>query len=475
MIDVTQPQSAGWWLQRLLTRLGEKRSHYEALDAYYDGNVAIPIHADRACSDAYRRLMAVSRTNWAELVVEAVRERMQPVGFRTGASGDDLGDDEAWRIWQANSLDADSSMVHAASLSMGMSYVIVGPVDEEIGAPLITPEDPREVIVETDPKRRRKVLAGLKAFHDDVYGVDRAYLYLPGVVHYAIRRSPTSATVDDQMVSTDAGGWEWEKAPVTFDGTVPVVPFPNRPKRGSQVTRGEYETHLPLLDRINYSILQRVEIATMQAFRQRAVIGDFPDNDDEGNPIDYDDLFAADPGALWRLPETAKMWESGQVDLGPVRQAIRDDVQDLAAVTRTPLFYLTPEATNGSAEGASLAREGLIFKTKDRIVEASEAWEQVMAHAFRFAGDTERADRVAMEVIWEPPERYSLAQMADAAGKAVTSLSQRAVLQRVWNMTPQEIDEVMEDKRVEALTAIGASLTGQVIGAEDPAGSPPPR
>jgi hypothetical protein len=58
----------------------------------------------------------------------------------------------------------------------------------------------------------------------------------------------------------------------------------------------------------------------------------------------------------------------GQVDLGPVRQAIRDDVQDLAAVTRTPLFYLTPDAANGSAEGASLAREGLVFKTEDRIV-----------------------------------------------------------------------------------------------------------
>jgi hypothetical protein len=68
-------------------------------------------------------------------------------------------------------------------LSMAKAYVIVGDVDDEIGAPLITPEDPREVITEQRPGRRRKTIAALKVFHDDVLGVDRVYLYLPGVVY----------------------------------------------------------------------------------------------------------------------------------------------------------------------------------------------------------------------------------------------------------------------------------------------------
>ena len=76
-----------------------------------------------------------------------------------------------------------------ASLALGLSYVIVGPVDPDLGVPLITPEDPREVVVETDPRQRRKVLAGLKVFRDDVEGVDKAYLYLPGEVHRAVRQS----------------------------------------------------------------------------------------------------------------------------------------------------------------------------------------------------------------------------------------------------------------------------------------------
>jgi hypothetical protein len=474
-IDTTRPDTPGWWLARLLTRLSEKSANYDLLDSYYAGTNTIPVSATKTVRDSYQRLMAVSKTNFAELIVEAVRERMMPVGFKTGAANDELGDKEAWRVWQANSLDADSSLVHAASLSMGMGYVIVGPVDEEIGAPLITPEDPREVIAETDPRRRRKVVAGLKVYRDDVAGEDRAYLYLPGVVYRASRTAPLGSDETDP-ISPDASGWEWTGKDEYAFPLVPVVPFPNRPKLGHQITRGEYETHLPLLNRIDYTVLQRVEIATLQAYRQRAVKG-IPLNDEQGNPIDYDDIFSADPGALWQLPETAEMWESGQVDLGPLRQAIRDDVQDVAAVTRTPLFYLTPEATNGSAEGASLAREGLIFKTRDRLVEAGEAWEQVQSLAFRFMGDEQRANRVAMEIMWAPPERWSLAERADAATKAINGgLSRRAVLEDVWQKTPTQIEQIEADTAAEALMAQGVAAAAQLVtGATGTGGEPAAR
>lgn len=454
MIDPSETGSPGWWLNRLLQKLGSRREHYEFLDSYYRGENGIPITADRAVKESYRRLMAVARTNFAELVVEAPRERMMPVGFRTGASGDELGDSEAWRIWQANSLDADSLLVHRTQMAMSLGFVIVGSVDAEIGAPLITPEDPREVVVEHDPRRRRKILAGLKAFKDDVSGLDRAYLYLPGIVYQAARRSPPGGA--DAPVATDLGGWEWvnggQKLPPQLANVVPVVPFVNRTDLAGS-PQGEFEPHLPILDRINYTVLQRLEIATLQAFRQRAVSG-VPRTDEHGDEIDYDDVFAASPGAMWLLPETGKLWESGQVDLGPVRQAIRDDIQDLAAVTRTPMFYLSPDAANGSAEGASLAREGLIFKTQDRMVTAGESWEQVMSLAFLFMGDLERGNRTDMEIIWAPPERYSLSQRGDAAAKAIAGgLTWRATMETVWQKTPQEIAVMQRDREREALFA----------------------
>lgn len=471
MIDTTEPGTPGWWLARLMGRLADKRAHYQRLDDYYDGRNSIPIASSKSVTDAYQRLMHVSRTNFAELVVEAVRERMMPVGFRTGAANDENGDEMAWRIWLANHLQAGSQMVGTASLSMGMGYVIVGDIDPELGVPLITPEDPREVIVETDPRNRRKGLAALKVFRDDVAGVDRAYVYLPGGQQRFVRLAPMG---DAEVVSLDVGGWEidgpWEPDSVPH---LRVVPFPNRPKLGREITRGEYETHISLLDRINYTVLQRVEVATLQAFRQRALKGG-PTHDEDGNEIDYDDIFAMEPGAIWHLPETAELWESGQVDLGPIRMAIRDDVQDLAAVTRTPLFYLTPEAANGSAEGASLAREGLVFKTRDRIVEATESWSQAMSLAFRVMGDAVRADRVALEVIWASPENWSLSEKADAASKAMAGgLTWRKTMEEIWQFSPEEISQMEADRASEMLMAQSAAAIGGLIGEPDPGSLPP--
>lgn len=453
-IDATQAGSPGWWLARLMGKLGEVRDGFDELDSYYQGTAGVPVLATKAVREAYRRLMSMARTNFAELVVEAVRERMIPTGFRTGAAGDELGDREAWRIYNANDLGSDSALVHRAKLSMGMAYVIVGGVDADIGAPLITAEDPREVYVETDPRRRRKALAGVKVFRDDVYRADRAFLYLPGRVLKAARNQ----TQGD--VALDIAGWEWDGDDKLPAPVVPVVPFPNQANMAG-VGTGEFQRHLAILNRINYSILSRLEIATLQAFRQRAVKGDLPTHDADGNEIDYDNIFANDPGALWLLPATAQMWESGQVDLGPLLQGVRHDVQDLAAVTRTPLFYLTPEAANGSAEGASLAREGLVFKAGDRIAESTAPWARVMQLSFLFAGDTVRASSPDLEVLWAPPERFSLSERADAAAKALTGgVPWRTVMTDIWQFDPTQVDRMEGERAADAfLGALGQPET----------------
>lgn len=456
MINVSQPLSAGWWLARLARKLVDRQAHYDKLEAYYTGRANIPAPATKATRQAYARLMDMARMNWAELVVEAVRERMQPQAFRTGAVSDENGDAEAWRIWQANSLDADCSLVHRASLSLGRGYVIVGGVDEEIGAPLITPEDPRLVTVEYDPARRRKAVAALKIYNDAIAGRWRAYLYLPGVVLQAV--APESTTV----FRGDVSAWDWFGDPAVLPApVVPVVEFANQANLYGEPV-AEFERHLGLLDRISYSVLNRLEVATLQAFKQRAVKG-VPDRDEHGAEIDYSDIFAADPGALWILPATAEMWESGQVDLGPIRAAIRDDVQDLAAVTRTPLFYLTPEATNGSAEGASLAREGLVFKTSDRLMPAGESWEQTLSLAFTFAGDEVRARRRDMEIVWASPERFSLSERYDAASKAqAAGVPWRQVMSSILQYSPQEIKRMAAERMQDAM--LTASLAPQPAG-----------
>lgn len=457
------PQSPdGRTFARLLKELGRRRPAYDLLEKHLYNQVEVPITATRAVREAYQRLRQVSRTNFAELIVEAVRERMMVVGFRTGAAGDEHGDAEAWRIWQANALDADSAIVHRDMLGLSDSYVIVGGVDPEIDAPLITIEDPREVITLHDPRRRRKVLAALKVMRDEDAALDVAYFFTPGYVTRLTR--PASLVGVRAVAQYGPEGWELDGDPQRLPAPiVPVVRFANRPNRHG-VSIGEFETHLSVLDRINYQVLQRVEVITMQAFRQRAVKG-LPTHDDSGNEIDYDDVFSADPGALWELPSTAELWESGVVDIGPIHTAHRDDVQDLAAGTRTPLFYLTPDAANGSAEGASLAREGLVFKVEDRDAQTGESWEQVLSHAFTFAGDTDRAARAGMETIWASPERLSMAERYDAASKAIgAGVPWRTRMERILGFSPQEADRMEVERAQEQLLA--AALTPAVDGAQ---------
>ena len=96
-IDTDVTLSPGWWFKRLLQELGKRQQRYDLLDSYYRGDPPAPWGPEN-CSAAFRKFQLKARANWANLIVEAVRERQVPVGFRTGAEGDDFGDAEAWRI-----------------------------------------------------------------------------------------------------------------------------------------------------------------------------------------------------------------------------------------------------------------------------------------------------------------------------------------------------------------------------------------
>lgn len=467
--------SPAWWLVRLAGKLLGKRERLNMLQGYLDDDQdSLAPTLSKTTREAYSRLRKISRTNFAELIVEAPRERMRPAGFRTGSSGTTDTDRDAWRIWQKNRLDAFSAVCHRQALGLGEGFVIVGPVDDYIGEPLITVEDPREVQVEVDP-RNGQTLAGLKLFRDDQTGFDVAYLYLrvdeggnPVSANrlaarcriYRARRVNRGGGQDVPLQRLSTAEWAWDLG--WTDLAVPLIPvvrFVNKPDSRMR-GESEFEAHINVLDRINYQVLQRLEIATLQAFKQRAIKG-VPSTDANGNLIDYSDIFAADPGALWLIPETADIWESGAVDLRPLVELVREDVKLLAAVTRTPLYYLAPDSASGSAEGAALAREGLVFKVEDRIAQMSEAWEQVMRLAFLMKGDEERGTYGDTEVIWEPVERQSLAERYDAATKAVASgVPWRSIMEQVLQFSPQQVDRMAAERIADQLLAPEPATAG---------------
>ena len=455
MIDTDTPE--GLWFARLARALHERRTGrsggrkwtrttmtalrirpgLDVLDDYRQGDPPLRPDIHSGWKPYVRQFVRMGRLNVADLIVSSTSNRMQLRDFRTAAAGDELGDQVARDIMRANGMKLLMRDVHDLTLGFGEAYTITAPPKKGRTHSLITAEDPRQVITAHDPATGEEI-AGLKMFRSEWDDEDIAYLYLPGLVRRATHKGPTLLTNGPHRL--DAKGWVWDDdadADVP-DGKLPVTRFRNRDGVG------EFERHLDTLDRINDKIFDEWWIAKIQAFRQRAV-KNLPDTDEEtGEEIDYSDMFTASPDEMWQVPGDVDFWESTPVDLTPITNAIQKDLERLSAALSIPLHIVTPDAANGSAEGASLMREEHVYKVENRIDHVDPSWARTMSLAFLFQGDAARADVTKIEPLWGPVERFSLAQRSDAAAKAKDSLPVEAIQRDIWQYAPAEIPQLRE-------------------------------
>lgn len=464
---VKTPDTDEWWITRLSQKLGERLPRIRELEAWMEGNPPSIARPDDESNPGFERIRRFARLNLAELIINAPLYRMQPLAFKTAAAGDENGDAEAARHWKQNDMKVGSSEILEWMLTFADSYASVGlrnPADRKSG-PLIRPEHPAQTITEDDPNNPGYALAALKIYRDDLTESDVAVLYREN--YYRVARSTTRQSQlprENQMRwKMSPGSWEWDAPEVddqevleTEDGDLvnpTYTEFPPIHRFRNRQGKGEFEKHLATLERINHTILQRMIIIAFQAFKQRGIKG-VPNTDKDGKEIDYKDIFQSDPGAVWILPEVAEFWESGQADIGPVLTAVKDDIIHLAVSSSTPLFSVVPDAANGSAEGAALQREGLIFKTEASIALADGAFCRVMGSVFEVIGDMERADVYQIEGLWASPRRSSLAERATAAVQAsVAGVPWRTRMELFVELTPSQIAEAEQQRLDDAFMA----------------------
>lgn len=454
------PYSPGWYFKTLFNQLCDhrRRERFELLRNYRIGKAPLPRGAENARS-AYESFCQMARTNFADLITSALAERMRVTGFASATDNDETGDPEIGSLWTRAGLNVISGDVHKEMLSLSEFYVCVGNVDPDIDAAVVTAEDPLFIVGMPDPALPQRLIAALKVKHDVADDVDRAYLYLAGKVFAPGARAQIwvaerrTAGALGPMYGFYGADWTWSPARSSMlpHDRVPVVRFDNADKLG------EYEPHLDHLDRINHQILQRMTVAVMQAFKQRAVMGlpkVYPDTHPKaGQEIDYGDVFISDPAAVWHLPPGVTMWESGMVDLTPIISAISADVQHLASASRTPLHMMQPAGDNQSAEGATLQREGLTFKAADRIERTSFPWTQTVALMLLHAGATDLKALARLRPIWANPELLSLSERADAASKAANDIPLRSRLVHIWGFPGATVDRMLAERADELVLA----------------------
>lgn len=446
LIDAKTPNTPDWWLLRLGKRLETDARRFDQLDSYWRGNHPLPF-GNRKMREAYRRFQQQSKTNFCKLVAESVTERLKVTGFRTGGTGTETLDKEAWGWWQDNHLDADSGLVHRAAIVMSRAYVIVGEDPDNPGQPLVTGEDPRQVIHEASPINRRKRLAALKTWWDDIETRQLAVLYLPDSIHYyrgRVQKEPPTEPWAAALWEPDTNDDYPTGVATNPLGEVPVVPFLNCPDLGGN-TLGEFEDVTPVQDRINTEVLDRLVVSTMQAYRQRWATG-VDLTDDQGNAQG-----GFDPGAdmLWNVPDdAAKFGEFQPADLTQMLKAVEADVQHLAAITRTPPHYLLGAMINLSGDALGAAETGLTSKVGERATEFGESWELV----YRLAGKVQGSELPAdCEVIWQDPQFRTLTEMAAANVQLVTAGVPWRTRMGLLDFTPSQIDRMQSERASDAM------------------------
>lgn len=450
MFSAVHVGSDEWMVERLVGLLAADYRRMSVLQKHFDGTVSVPDGgASVQTRAAYSRFLNLGRLNFAQLIVRAVTDRWQVAGFVAG----DLGlraDAEASKLWRESHGPNVWNAVSEDFAVFGRGFVVAGAGAE------MKRVSPWRAFVDAPEGEPWKAQAGVVASYLPERGVDQVTLFrvVDGAVwvRSAEKKVSVSTLPSPGALSWSPGsGWSWAGDAERVDWAGGVLPLRLFEAPGG---RGQFEPHLDALDRINHQIFQRLTLTVMQAFRQRAVKG-LPLLYPAGHPkagqeIDYEGMFQAGPAALWQLPPDVDIWESAVTDIRPLTEAVSDDVKKLAAASSTPLYLLSSDAQTGSAEGASVAREALVFKVEKLQAVADSPLSVLLQLLFASLG---RGGAEATQVAWVPADRSSVAERAAAASQAASVLPKRTVWRQVFQFTPAEMAQAEADWEAEQLGA----------------------
>ena len=487
------PVSCDDWLRVLTRKMDLRRLGVLMTRSYVDGNAPLP-EMSRTTKQSWMHFQRRARTNWGELIIDSVTDRVKPTGLTINGSNSSAKAKQAQAIWRDNRMSGVFKEFLRYGLIFGQSYLTIWSGQDTPGPMLgmngtaygtktvITADSPETMIVITDPLQHWKPKVAMKVWRDQEMARDYAIVWTPTEWKQYVR--PTYTRIELKvipskwLVNLAEGAWAPDR---NLDGSekggasqigpqpIPVVVYQN------PGGHGDYETHIDLINRVNAGILERLVISAMLSFRQRALVGkQLPSVDENGNRINWEEVFEPAPGALWNLPEGLDIWESQPTDLSGILAASKEDIRQLSAVTKTPLPMLMPDNANTSAEGAKATEVGYLFRCMDRLDEAKFAIESAMDLAFKVDGGVLEEGEYC-EVPFNDPqlitltEKYQAALAAHNAGE-----SWKSIERNILHYSPDQIAQDDIDRAQEALlaqtmpplpTSVNERLTGQAPGA----------
>lgn len=426
------PEEPLEWINYLSRRHDAEKGELEQLDAYYNGTQPLTYMHPEIFREVHNRIKPVIIA-WPQLVVDAIEERLDVEGFRL--PNEDSGDDDLWRVWQANDMDEQTQIGHVDALAMRRYYVSVGTNEDDAQTPLISAESPLEVFADIDP-RTRKVRAALRRVieEDTVARVNERYatLYLP-----------------DVTIWYDwAGEWREIDRDEHRLGVVPVVPVVNRARlqntrrdsSGRSVRYGvsELSPIIPLSDAANKIATDMMVAAEGVALPLRGLFGIKPEDlqDKDGNTLT---AVQALMRKLLTIPvgteEGVKEFEFAGANLSGFHESINSLAKLVASIAGLPPDYMGLATDNPPSAESRLAGEIRLIKRSERKQRA-------------FGGSYEHVGRIVRRLLdgdWDPRYRRLETHWRDASTPTVSQTADAAV--KKYQTKPRPIVPLKQTRR----------------------------
>lgn len=439
----------------LLSKMGselEKRAReHRRVQPYYDGPCPIPPAIQKArLTRSYMALREMSEIPWGSIPVDAVQDRMEPIGIE---SPDKDASDKVWGAWQEAGLDAEFKLALTSILVDGRAFLTSWRQKGQAW-PEIVADDASHMIVMYADGSRTKAIAALRYWVED----DRPYatLYLADGLYKFVGPKNSSGFSGTRWEKRIVPGEEWpvhnpwNVVPVSelaINRRLSTGPFP--------AARGEYAPYTGLIDRINLLTYLGMIVALWMGFPLRGVIGHEITQDDEGNDIPP---FNADADSVFVLENPdAKIVEYQAASRENL--AIVPELAQFAYLTKTPPYYFPAQSlANIAADTVRALDGGLIAKTTGHKASIGEGLERTLRIAGLMLDDPVQLSQRA-EMQWRNSEFRSLAERADAATKLKDVMPWQFIGEYVLGLSHDQINRFSSMRAADGLNQLLASVT----------------
>ena len=431
---MADPGTPDWWLDRLYKRLRDRQPQIRLWNDWYTGRHPVPVGYEDA-EGLFARLMETVGLNMMAVVTEAPISRMEIVGFKV----DGKGNDDIWDIYQANNLDRGSKLVRREKMALSEAYVMVDPNN---GTPRVTPEHPEQCIVEHAPGSARERIAGVKIWQDDTTAdgpLVKAFLDLGDEVRtYA---APTRLYADGRFSLAMKPSWELQPSGSGPNPLheVSLVPFPNR-ARMLDAPLPEFQPAIPAQRRINKTLLDRMAMQDQGAFKALWATGiKIPRDPVTGEPVEQ--FIKAINRVFINENPQGRFGQLEAEDIKQMLEAVRDDIADCAIQVPTSPDQILAKLVNVSGDGLKLAQVSEVGRTRDRMAEEDDSWEDVCRLMLKGAGkEVPNVGRMTTE--WANPEYRTDTEQANAATVAIgAGMPPEVAWERYFNASPDDVKD----------------------------------